>query len=191
MQCEHCGGTLRLVHGQDHYECEFCSTLTFLHQPEVSDDGVRVADSGTSFSCPVCPDSTLVVGWIDKTQVAFCSQCRGFVIDSESLGHLVQAKRAAYRGPDQRPIPVQARELDVRRRCPACQQFMQTHPYYGPGNSVIDSCVHCLLTWIDHGELDRIIRAPGLRCGGGYRGGLRAAVEPLPAAEPPRDGTPT
>jgi hypothetical protein len=38
---------------------------------------------------------------------------------------------------------------------------MATHPYYGPGNVVIDSCESCDLLWLDFGELKQIVDAPG------------------------------
>jgi hypothetical protein len=38
---------------------------------------------------------------------------------------------------------------------------MATHPYYGPGNVVIDSCASCELVWLDFGELEQIVKAPG------------------------------
>jgi Zn-finger nucleic acid-binding protein len=38
---------------------------------------------------------------------------------------------------------------------------MDVHPYYGPGNVVIDSCSACDLIWLDHGELTQITDAPG------------------------------
>jgi Zn-finger nucleic acid-binding protein len=37
---------------------------------------------------------------------------------------------------------------------------MDTHLYGGGGNVVIDDCERCGLNWLDHGELDRIVRAP-------------------------------
>ena len=49
------------------------------------------------------------------------------------------------------------------RNCPACLERFETHPYCGPGNVVIDSCRDCELTWLDHGELATIMRAPGQR----------------------------
>jgi Zn-finger nucleic acid-binding protein len=33
--------------------------------------------------------------------------------------------------------------------------------YYGPGNIVIDTCPPCDLVWLDAGELQRAIDAPG------------------------------
>ncbi len=38
---------------------------------------------------------------------------------------------------------------------------MDTHPYYGPGNVVIDSCESCQAVWLDFGELRQIVNAPG------------------------------
>ena len=38
---------------------------------------------------------------------------------------------------------------------------MTTHPYYGPGNVVMESCDSCNLVWLDHGELQQIVDAPG------------------------------
>ncbi len=36
---------------------------------------------------------------------------------------------------------------------------MDVHPYYGPGNIVIDTCADCGLMWLDHGELTRVEQA--------------------------------
>jgi Zn-finger nucleic acid-binding protein len=38
---------------------------------------------------------------------------------------------------------------------------MDVHPYYGPGNVVIDTCIDCRVLWLDHGELRKIRDAPG------------------------------
>jgi Zn-finger nucleic acid-binding protein len=40
---------------------------------------------------------------------------------------------------------------------------MEVHPYYGPGNVVVDSCCHCGLVWLDAGEISMIETAPGAR----------------------------
>ncbi|MFC2031008.1 zf-TFIIB domain-containing protein [Chloroflexota bacterium] len=45
--------------------------------------------------------------------------------------------------------------------CPRCGIVMDTHPYYGPGNIVIDNCGRCNLIWLDSGELGTITNAPG------------------------------
>ena len=38
---------------------------------------------------------------------------------------------------------------------------MDTHPYYGPGNIVIDNCPACHIIWLDAAELKAIQEAPG------------------------------
>ena len=38
---------------------------------------------------------------------------------------------------------------------------MDVHPYYGPGNVVIDTCSACDMVWLDYGELKQITDAPG------------------------------
>jgi Zn-finger nucleic acid-binding protein len=38
---------------------------------------------------------------------------------------------------------------------------MNTSPYSGPGNIVVDTCVHCGLMWLDCGELTVMANAPG------------------------------
>jgi hypothetical protein len=40
--------------------------------------------------------------------------------------------------------------------------MMDVHPYYGPGNVVVDTCRKCDLVWLDFGELQQIGDAPGL-----------------------------
>jgi Zn-finger nucleic acid-binding protein len=42
-----------------------------------------------------------------------------------------------------------------------CAADMSTHPYYGPGNVVIDTCDACHVVWLDFGELRQIADAPG------------------------------
>jgi Zn-finger nucleic acid-binding protein len=51
------------------------------------------------------------------------------------------------------------------------------HPYYGPGNVVVDSCTTCDLIWLDFGELKQIVDAPGRDRGLREKG---TPVTPLP-----------
>lgn len=101
-------------------------------------------------------------------EVCGCATCGGFVVPKRSLQEMIRRLRAAYQGPDDQPTPLNPSDLDVPCRCPGCHRPMETHPYYGPGNSVIDSCSGCQVTWLDQSELEKIIRAPGQR-GDGFR----------------------
>ena len=40
---------------------------------------------------------------------------------------------------------------------------METHPYYGPGNIVVDTCSECGYLWLDHGEMTRVENASFVR----------------------------
>lgn len=130
-------------------------------------DGLVPEGRATDFNCPNCVDQPLYVGEINKTQVCFCMGCRGFVIDRMSFGELMEVLRAAYDGADDAPILLDPEELKKLCLCPACGELMETFNYYGPGNVVLDTCNECQLTWLDEGELAKIVRAPGQRNYGG------------------------
>ena len=57
--------------------------------------------------------------------------------------------------------PLDPTEYDRTIQCPSCHQQMEVHPYYGPGNAVIDSCSSCEVLWLDHAELTSIEQAAG------------------------------
>ena len=47
----------------------------------------------------------------------------------------------------------------MKWECPGCGEQMEVHPYYGPGNVLIDSCGECALVWLDRGEIATISRS--------------------------------
>lgn len=165
MNCETCNGTMTLVRNQQHYHCQVCNKFEFPTDIRSAEDGLKPSGKATDFKCPKCQTSLEVGQLRDLIDVCFCQNCRGYVIDSESLGHVITELRGSYEGPDDKPRPVDPNEMEQRESCPACLETMDAHPYYGPGNVVIDTCMHCKLVWFDHGELARIIRAPGVRPG--------------------------
>ena len=67
---------------------------------------------------------------------------------------------------------------------------MDVHPYYGPGNVVIDTCGQCYLVWLDHGELKQIADAPGQDRGRPDPPATRTSVPPEPLAAPRDDDRP-
>lgn len=99
----------------------------------------------------------------NQWQCCFCNNCRGYVVSSQTLGEMAETLRAAYDGPEDRPQPIDPNELKISGSCPACLDPMEAHPYYGPGNLVLDTCRACELAWLDFGELSKIVRAPGQR----------------------------
>ena len=157
-----CGSPLIIPKGYTHAQCQACQNFWFPTTIEASEDAIVPTGRTTPFSCPRC-SVDLEIGTIGKTEVCFCSTCRGFVIDSESLGGVINWRRAQYRGPDDQPVMVNVNELDVHGTCPACFAVMEAHHYCGPGNIVLDTCLGCKLAWLDHGELSKITRASGQR----------------------------
>lgn len=163
MNCESCGNRMTAVYRQSHFQCMNCNRFHFPTEIESAEDSLRSTDKVTEFQCPRCKIALEVGTLRGHVDVCYCPNCRGFVIDCDTLGSWITELRAAYAGPDDQPLALDPQELDVRRDCPACQEPLEAHPYYGPGNSVIDTCTHCRLAWFDHGELAWIVRAPGLR----------------------------
>ncbi len=103
--------------------------------------------------CPCCSDS-LSRGMADSHPLRYCSRCCGILIDNRTFAELLRNRRAARSGAEPaEPRPIDPVQYERRIRCPGCRAFMETHPYYGPGNVVIDSCATCAMVWLDHGEL--------------------------------------
>jgi len=160
MNCTNCGAPLRLIDGRDYFCCDFCSTFHFPEATEASADGVTLLGEASDADCPIC-DVPLCAGSIDGNRVLFCETCRGVLVDGESFTHIVRKRRAERSGPADKPKPLNPEELQRKIDCPVCHKRMDVHPYYGPGNVVIDSCIRCHLIWLDHGEIAAIERAPG------------------------------
>jgi hypothetical protein len=63
--------------------------------------------------------------------------------------------------------------------------MMDVHPYFGPGNVIIDTCGTCDLVWLDFGELKQIEDAPGQDRGRIPRAIVAAAA---PSSDPVLEG---
>ena len=163
MKCETCLGALTKIHNQDYHRCAGCNSYRFPLQLTSSVDPIVAVGKTVEAECPKC-DITLQLGLIHgRWNVCYCQNCRGFLIESGALQVIAHELRASYVGQDDVPVAIDPSELRCERSCPACRGQFDTHPYYGPGNVVIDSCHRCGLTWLDHGELATIMRAPGKR----------------------------
>jgi Zn-finger nucleic acid-binding protein len=155
--CPACGAPITPKPDTEGYRCDYCHAVFY---PGEEDDGVVVsADAGSSDQdCPVC-SVPLFQGAIAKIPVLFCNQCRGLLIPMNELQSLIDASQAANRQPAVQ-TPPDPSELKRTVQCPKCHRRMDTHPYAGPGNVIIDSCGDCWLLWLDRGELTRIAHAP-------------------------------
>lgn len=145
------------VQGQDYFFCEYCYSFHF--PSEEADNGLMVLDDEGRLPCPVC-ESTLVPASLESERVLYCKKCKGMYMKRRSFTRVVDLKRAQYKG---RPLRKRKRltedELSRKTVCPLCNKPMVTHPYYGPGDVIIDNCIDCNMIWLDEGELTIIERS--------------------------------
>jgi Zn-finger nucleic acid-binding protein len=128
----------------------------------VFDEGGAAEGEPCGAKCPSC-QTELVTGQIVDCKFAGCPDCGGMLFSQPVFANLVRHLRAATNPAALMPKPMNPTELSVHRQCPVCGNPLDTHPYGGPGNAVIDNCFTCNLVWLDHGELSRLVHAPGRR----------------------------
>jgi len=160
MNCKNCGGAMELVANRGYFFCRYCGSF---HFPETTgDDGVRIlGEDKTQLSCAVC-NGTLTPALLDEAYpIRYCRNCRSVLIARTGFAAVVEKRRAWATDPPAPPVPLNRPDLDRKIVCPSCKGGMATHPYYGPGNVVIDTCSTCDLVWLDFGELKQIVDAPG------------------------------
>ncbi len=148
---------MNLVQGGEHFFCAYCRTYFF---PTESDDGVKVLGEVSDVPCPVCK-IPLVSASISKISVLHCTTCRGILAKQPLFRAIVDYRRAISPELSLPPRPWKPKDDKRRLQCPICDRSMDNHVYYGPGHVVIDTCAHCAIVWLDHGELSNIVNAPG------------------------------
>ena len=139
------------------WQCGHCSTLVC---PEPAADGVRVTDE-PGHDCPVCRQHLRRAVMDDRERIEICERCKGILMALRAFAGTLTARRRAAERPSVIPAPADREELKRRLTCPRCAAPMITDWYYGPGNIVIDTCPACDVIWLDAGELQRAIDAPG------------------------------
>jgi Zn-finger nucleic acid-binding protein len=140
----------------------FCTHCGAFHFPEPTSDGIRaLGGARDDLRCPLCHQPLLVATLEERYPAHYCQACRGLLLERASFRGVIQLRRASAAGPGVAPRPLARAELARQVSCPACGQIMDTHPYLGPGNVVIDTCSTCDLIWLDHGELRAMVDAPG------------------------------
>jgi Zn-finger nucleic acid-binding protein len=112
-------------------------------------------------TCPQC-QITLNLMMIDDFYKGFqCSNCRGLLFNRVSFRDVINKRRASAKSPAEPISSYDPGELERRTNCPVCQENMETFQYLGPGNIVIDTCHSDDLIWLDYGELQKVVNAPG------------------------------
>lgn len=161
--CRQCGGTLAGVPGRDYLQCQYCLSLAFLTDDPLTVDRIIPLDSQVASCCPG-GHGPLRKGLLDDRPALYCGSCFGVLLPNDAFGTLIGHRRARRGSVEyEDPRPIDPRQYERRLFCPNCSSRMEVHPYYGPGNIVIDSCSRCLLIWLDHGELACVERARGGR----------------------------
>ncbi len=150
---------MTLFRERAYFYCKHCGAF---HFPTDSPDGVRLlGEASQNIKCPLCKLPLLLATLDDCYQGYQCKKCQGILLGRFSFRHAVESRRAQALGPPAQPQPLNQQELTRRVDCPTCTRTMQAHPYYGPGNIVIDTCDHCNTIWLDYGELAAVVNAPG------------------------------
>jgi Zn-finger nucleic acid-binding protein len=140
------------------WQCGHCATLVC--PEEMAAEGVRVLSDG-EHDCPVCRRPMLRGVIDDRERIETCPQCQGILMARRAFAVTLTARRRRSSGPTVTPLHTDAAELARRIACPLCGSRMTTDWYYGPGNIVIDTCPTCDVVWLDGGEFQRVVEAPG------------------------------
>jgi Zn-finger nucleic acid-binding protein len=154
MNCPDCGAPMEVVANRNYFHCSHCGNCEFTQE---TGDGVHVLGDPAGLNCPVCA-KPLQTAVIEGEPVSYCARCRGFLTHLPTFGSIV-SKRRALHGPHEEVFHLIDRaELKRVTHCPQCQARMETHPYFGGGAAVVDTCEQCQLIWLDAGELAIIER---------------------------------
>ena len=155
MNCKHCGAPLNIEDGQNLFHCEYCGGYDF---PNPNQDGVALLGNASSFICPTCRHS-LVSATILNIHILSCPNCRGNLIDQSKMLPLLSQAELLLPTREATLSRSNTSELARIAVCPSCQKKMNTYPYGGPGNIIIQGCNVCQLIWLDFGELSRIMQS--------------------------------
>jgi Zn-finger nucleic acid-binding protein len=151
MNCSSCGVSL---------DADQSSGSESRHYPDCPEIATRKPEIGAQAGqdCPLCK-IPLVHAAIANVLVQCCVECRGMLIPMQVFQHIIESLEFPK---DATLIELSAGSSDLLREiyCPYCLQRMDTHPYRGAGDAIIDTCVTCSLNWLDRGELMQIVHVP-------------------------------
>lgn len=162
MNCRNCGAPLSPAAFSETTRCCHCDTQNDVSRGLRGADRIVWSSDPADMDCPRCAEP-LVHASVDDHRVKACPECQGMILTTAAFGSLVRQRRSEFRGADRTPHPLNLDDLSDPIYCPECRWTMEVHPYYGPGNQIIDSCVRCGLVWIDSGEITAIEHAAGRR----------------------------
>lgn len=159
MNCPHCGAPMILYRERDYYYCEHCGSY---HFPNQDGQGLRIlGQNPEGIHCPQCQAALNLMTFADFFQGYQCPDCQGLLFNRTIFREAIDFQRARVKTPPAPYSTFNPAELDRTTFCPVCQGKMETFQYNGPGNIIIDTCHACDLIWLDYGELQKVVDAPG------------------------------
>lgn len=159
MNCPHCGAPMTLYRERDYYYCDHCQSY---HFPRKDLAGLRIlGENPEGINCSHCRIPLNLITFDDFFRGYQCSKCRGLLFNRTTFREAIDFSRSQVKTPPEPFRDFDPAELDRVSYCPTCQKKMETFQYNGPGNIVIDTCHSCDLIWLDFGELQKVINAPG------------------------------
>ena len=182
MNCPNCAAVMKLSPRGDLRTCGYCGTTERRFGPSGGVDRITPSGDAAGIDCPTC-DVELVIAHAEGCRVCQCPQCDGFLVTGPALRELVEVRRSKYTGLDVMTPPDLVAQSVAGRSCPRCDQTMDVHPYYGPGNATVEDCGACGEIWLDAGLLTQIEVAPGRRRKADPLSIIRQEAEDLAQAE--------
>jgi len=159
MNCPHCGAPMTLYRERDYYYCEHCQSY---HFPNRDNEGLRILGGNPEgIHCPHCRVILNLITFDDFFQGYQCPKCSGLLFNRTTFREAIDYRRSRTKSPPEPFSHFNRDELDRDTYCSVCKKKMETFQYHGPGNIIIDTCHHCDLIWLDYGELQKVVHAPG------------------------------
>ncbi len=160
MICSGCGAPMTSTQQPGAFRCQYCGAS---HTPAYSapaEPTPRKQDR--TFACPVCNVALNPVTLDNRYHGHVCAECRGLLFNQKIFKKSIKERRkqAPSRGFSQ--TNMRPAEVDRLLQCPTCQQAMHTHLHKGGGTFLVDTCQHCKLIWLDHGEYDQALAAANM-----------------------------
>jgi Zn-finger nucleic acid-binding protein len=143
-----------LVRDRDYYFCEYCGVY---HFPNPSADGIRnLGEAPERITCPLCNIPLDLAVFDDHYRGHQCSNCKGILFNRGTFRKTLEARRAKAASPAEPVTRASETELGRQVFCTKCKQRMSTHHT-------------CDLIWLDYGELNKAVSAPGNDRGSAHR----------------------
>jgi len=150
---------MTLFRERDYYYCEHCQSY---HFPDEDQEGLRVlGENPEGIHCPRCRVLLNLITYDDFFRGYQCPKCQGLLFNRTTFREAIDFHRSRAKTPPEPFSLFDSGELDRDSYCSVCQKKMETFQYNGPGNIVIDTCHNCDLIWLDYGELQKVVNAPG------------------------------